>query len=105
MSPPLFRLEVVTPESPVLSEDVQSLVAPGEDGYLGVLAHHAPLLTALKAGDLKITRAGGEEAHYSITGGFMEVTGTAAVVLADGITLENVDSAEMRPSSSGRRET
>ena len=104
MSPPLFRLEVVTPESPVLSEDVQSLVAPGEDGYLGVLAHHAPLLTALKAGDLKITRAAGEEVHYSIIGGFMEVTGTAAVVLADGIELKDADSAEAAASPSQGRE-
>ena len=86
MSPPLFRLEVVTPESPVLSEEVQSLVAPAEDGYLGVLAHHAPLLTALRAGDLKVTRAAGEEVHYAITGGFMEVARNAAVVLADGLT-------------------
>lgn len=104
MSPPLFRLEVVTPESPVLSEDVQSLVAPGEDGYLGVLASHAPLLTALKTGDLKITRAGGEEVHYAITGGFMEVTGRAAVVLADNIELKNADAGETVASPSQRRE-
>ena len=85
MSPPLFRLEVVTPESPLLSEDVESVVAPGEDGYLGVLAHHAPLVTALGSGDLKITRPGGEEVHYAITGGFMEVSAAATVVLADRI--------------------
>lgn len=104
MSPPLFRLEVVTPESRVLSEDVQSLVAPGEDGYLGVLANHAPLLTALKAGDLKITRAGGEDAYYSITGGFMEVTGKAAVVLADGIEPKAADAGPAAASRSQRQE-
>jgi F-type H+-transporting ATPase subunit epsilon len=88
VSPPPFRLDVVTPESPLLSEDVESLVAPGEDGYLGVLAHHAPLVTALGPGDLKITRPGGEEVHYSITGGFMEVSAAATVVLADRIEPE-----------------
>jgi F-type H+-transporting ATPase subunit epsilon len=88
MSPPVFRLEVVTPESPLLSEQVQAVIAPGEDGYLGVLAHHAPLLTALGPGDLKVTRADGEEVHYAITGGFMEVGSDAAVVLADQIQVK-----------------
>jgi F-type H+-transporting ATPase subunit epsilon len=88
MSPPLFRLEVVTPESPVLSEEVQSLVAPGEDGYLGVLAHHAPLLTALREGEVRVTRAGGEEVRYRIGGGFMEVADNTATVLADSIEVE-----------------
>jgi F-type H+-transporting ATPase subunit epsilon len=85
VSPPPFRLEVVTPESPLLSEEVESVVAPGADGYLGVLAHHAPLVTALGSGDLKIRRAGGEEVHYEITGGFMEVGAAATVVLADRV--------------------
>ena len=51
-----FRLEIVTPEKIVFSEDVVSLVAPAENGYLGVLAGHAPLLCTLKPGEIRIRR-------------------------------------------------
>src|SRR5258707_15355915 len=67
-----FRLEIVTPERLVFSEDVVSLVAPADRGYLGVLAGHAPLLCTLLPGEIKIRRESGE-IRFATSGGFMEV--------------------------------
>jgi F-type H+-transporting ATPase subunit epsilon len=77
-----FRLEIVTPEKTVFSEDVVSLVAPAENGYLGVLAGHAPLLCALKPGEIKIRREAGE-LLYATSGGFMEVTPKKTSILSE----------------------
>ena len=67
-----FRLQVVTPERMILDEMVTSIIAPGAAGYLGVLAHHAPLLTTLGDGRLTVRR--GEEINeYRVSGGFLEV--------------------------------
>jgi F-type H+-transporting ATPase subunit epsilon len=59
-----------------------SFVAPGIEGQLGILPHHAPLMTVLQPGELLI-RKGGEEAFLAVTGGFMEVLGNKVTVLAD----------------------
>lgn len=77
-----FRLEVVTAERAVYSEDVDLVTVPGIDGELGILPHHAPLLTALSYGELLI-RKGGEETSIAIGGGFLEVRPDKVVVLAD----------------------
>jgi len=77
-----FRLEIVTPEKTVFSEDVVSLVAPAENGYLGVLASHAPLLCSLKPGEIRIRRESGE-LLYATSGGFMEVTPKRTVILSE----------------------
>ncbi|MBM3948477.1 MAG: F0F1 ATP synthase subunit epsilon [SAR202 cluster bacterium] len=77
-----MRLEIVTAERLVYSEEVSSVVAPGFDGELGILPHHAPLLTLLKPGELRI-RKDGQETLMAVTGGFMEVFENKVVVLAD----------------------
>ena len=77
-----FRLEIVTPEKLVFSEDITSLVIPAEEGYLGVLAGHAPLLASLKPGEIKIKRDGGETL-YATSGGFMEVLPTKTTILCE----------------------
>ncbi len=69
-----YTLDVVTPERIMLSEDVTQTIAPGSDGELGILANHAPLMTSLKPGEVKVTLADGRTtAHIVISGGFMEV--------------------------------
>lgn len=83
-----FRLEIVTPVGPVYSGEVVSLIAPGSEGYLGVLAHHAPLLTALRAGTLTLREPNGAQSEHRITGGFLEVSKNHAMVLADGVAPE-----------------
>jgi F-type H+-transporting ATPase subunit epsilon len=77
-----LRLDIVTGERLVYSEDVDVVVAPGIEGELGILPRHAPLLTALTVGELRI-RKGGEESSFAISGGFLEVRPDRVIVLAD----------------------
>ena len=77
-----MRLEVITAERRVYSDDVEVLVAPGIDGELGILPHHAPLMTALQPGEVMI-RKDKEETFLAVTGGFLEVMGNQVTILAD----------------------
>lgn len=80
MSP--LRLEIVTQERVVYSQDVDMVVAPGGEGMLGILPHHAPLLAALKEGELKIKR-GAQEEYFAVSGGLIEVRPDQVIVLAE----------------------
>jgi F-type H+-transporting ATPase subunit epsilon len=77
-----IRLEVVTPERMLLSEDADIVIARGAEGDLGVLHGHEPLITPLALGEL-MYRVGGEDRHLAISGGFLEVRPDKVVVLAD----------------------
>ncbi|ADG83718.1 F0F1 ATP synthase subunit epsilon [Thermincola potens] len=76
------KVEIVTPERIVFSEDVEFVVVPGEEGYLGILANHAPIVAALKIGVMKVIQ-NQKEIKLAISGGFMEVSKNKLVVLAD----------------------
>lgn len=78
-----IRCEVVTAERTVFEDDVNMVVAPGIEGQLGILPHHAPLMTSLTYGELIIHREGEEDAFIAIGGGFMEVGPDHVTVLAD----------------------
>jgi F-type H+-transporting ATPase subunit epsilon len=80
--PTSIRLEIVTPEKMLVREDVEEVVVPGEDGYLGVLPGHTPLLATLKIGDLWY-RKGQEKTHVPISGGFAEVLPDRVTILAE----------------------
>ncbi|HAV10104.1 MAG TPA: F0F1 ATP synthase subunit epsilon, partial [Dehalococcoidia bacterium] len=73
---------MVTAEQQILSEQVDSIVVPGIDGYLGILPHHAPLMTMLQPGEL-IIRKGEIESDFAISGGFLEVHPEKVIILAD----------------------
>ena len=77
-----IRLDVVSAEQVVYSEDVDVVIAPGIEGQLGILPHHAPLMTILQAGELQ-ARKGGEEFALVVSGGFLEVRPDRIIVLAD----------------------
>lgn len=81
----LFHLSVLTPTQSVLDEEVESIVVPGSEGYLGVLAHHAPLITAVVPGKFTVKRPGAPAVEYSVSGGFLEVSANHAILLADAI--------------------
>jgi len=87
-----LRLEIVTAERVVYSEEIDILVAPGIDGELGILPSHAPLLTVLKPGEIRVTKDG-EDTYMVVSGGFLEVLGTKATILAD--TAENADEIDI----------
>jgi len=78
----IINLEIITAERKVFSETVSVVVAPGTDGELGILPDHAPLLTTLQPGELKIIKEG-QESFIAISGGFIEVLGDKVIVLAD----------------------
>jgi F-type H+-transporting ATPase subunit epsilon len=81
--PGTFRLTLVTQEKELFSLDVVSVMAPGSEGYLGIMARHAPLLTELDIGELKVTYPDGRVGFYALEGGLLEVSKEGAVVLAD----------------------
>jgi len=88
-----IRLEIVTPEKMVFSEDVDAIQAWGVEGQLGILPHHAPLMTMLQPGDLVIRR-GSQEESLTISGGFLEVRPDKVVILADACErAEEIDEA------------
>ncbi len=78
-----LKFELVSPERIVYSDDeVDMVIAPGADGELGILPNHAPLLTALGIGELRI-RKGTEEESFAVHGGFLEVLANKVIVMAD----------------------
>ena len=77
-----LKIDVVTAERVVYSEEVDAVIAPGMEGQLGILPHHAPLMTTLQSGELVI-RKGGQEESLAISGGFLEVRPDHVIVLAD----------------------
>src|SRR5437764_7664 len=77
-----LHLEVITPERRVYEDDVDMVIAPGSEGYLGILPHHAPLFTTLGPGEFRAKKGGVEEAP-AVFGGFMDVRGSRVVLPAD----------------------
>jgi F-type H+-transporting ATPase subunit epsilon len=95
-----LRLEIVTVERLVFSEDVDMVIAPGIEGELGILPRHAPLLTALTYGELRVRR-GDQEQSFAISGGFMEVQPNHVTVLAD--TAERAEEIDLERAEAARR--
>jgi F-type H+-transporting ATPase subunit epsilon len=82
---PTFRFKILTPGNRAFDGAVVSIVAPGEDGYLGVLANHAPLITALRAGELKLRFEDARETRYRIGAGILRVYKNDAILLTESI--------------------
>ncbi len=95
-----LRLEIVTAERMVYSEDVDIVVAPGVIGQLAVLPHHAPLLTVLEPGEIRVVKDG-EERRIAVSGGFLEVMANKVTVLAD--TAERAEEIDLKRSEDAMR--
>jgi F-type H+-transporting ATPase subunit epsilon len=95
-----LRLDIVTVEEFVFSEDVDMVIAPGIEGELGILPRHAPLMTALTYGELRAKR-GDEVQSFAISGGFMEVLPDHVTVLAD--TAERAEEIDIERAEAARR--
>lgn len=80
-----FTLAVLTPEKTVFEGAVEYVEVPGAEGYLGVLAHHAALVTALASGTMTVRKDGGAVERLAVSGGFFEVSNNRATVLADAV--------------------
>ncbi len=78
-----MKLEIITPETTLFQGTAAALVVPGTDGFIGILDHHAPLISTLKAGEIKITDEKGANTFFPINGGVVEVLANKVIVLAD----------------------
>ncbi len=95
-----IRCEIVSQDRMVYEGDVDIVVLPGMDGEMGVLPHHAPLLTTLKFGVIKV-RAKGEEQVFAVAGGVAEIQPSIVTVLADAA--ENVQEIDVARAEAARR--
>ena len=96
-----LQLEIVTPERLAYSDTVDSVQLPGSEGELGVLPHHAPLVSTLGVGELRI-RKGGTEESFAIVGGFLQVRPDRVVVMAE--TADLASDIDLEKAQEARRE-
>src|SRR5437588_7013383 len=96
-----LTVEIVTAERLVFQDDnVDMVVAPSVDGQVGILPHHAPLLTVLQVGELRIVR-GSDEQSIVVAGGFMEVLHNKVTILADAA--EHSEEIDLAQAEDARR--
>lgn len=89
-----FRLQIITPTRVVYQDEALSVSAPGVLGGFQVLYNHAPLLSSLEVGVIKVKKTNGGELHFATSGGFLEVKQNEVVILADSAELSSdIDSA------------
>ncbi|MDD2251516.1 MAG: F0F1 ATP synthase subunit epsilon [Dehalococcoidales bacterium] len=100
-----IKLDIVTPEEAIFSDEIDMLVAPGIEGELGILPHHAPLMTVLGIGEL-IIRNGNDEQYLAIGGGYLEVQPDRVIVLADAAErAEDIDIARAEAAKEAAQRT
>jgi F-type H+-transporting ATPase subunit epsilon len=96
-----LKLEIVTPEAKIYSEDVEMVTLPGVEGELGIYPMHVPLMTQISAGEL-VARRGGQDHFLAIGEGFVEITGDRVAVLTDmAIKADDID--EMKAEEARKR--
>jgi F-type H+-transporting ATPase subunit epsilon len=95
-----IRCEIVSEDKMVFQGDADMVVLPGADGEMGVLPHHAPLLTTLKLGVITV-RAHGKEEYYTVSGGVAEVQPDIVTVLATAA--ENIEEIDVTRAEAARK--
>jgi F-type H+-transporting ATPase subunit epsilon len=89
-----LKLEIVTPQATVYSEDVDMVTLPGVEGEMGIFPMHVPLMTQLVSGALGV-RKGGQDFFLAVGEGFVEITGERVSILTDmAIKAEDIDEAK-----------
>ncbi|HTH46607.1 MAG TPA: ATP synthase F1 subunit epsilon [Candidatus Limnocylindria bacterium] len=89
-----LKLEIVTPEAKIYSEDVDMVTIPGTEGELGIYPMHIPLMTQVSAGEIT-ARKNGQDHFLAIGDGFVQITGDRVAILSDmAIRAENIDEAK-----------
>jgi F-type H+-transporting ATPase subunit epsilon len=88
-----FKVEIVTPKGLVFSGDIMSFSAPGVVGGFQVLKNHAPLLSSIAVGEVKIVDLAGNVSHYATSGGVVEVHDNKVMLLAE--TAERSDEIDV----------
>jgi F-type H+-transporting ATPase subunit epsilon len=95
-----FKLEIVTPKKIVYSGEVQSFTAPGVVGSFQVLYNHAPLLSAVGVGEVKLRDSQGNEMRYATSGGFVDVVKNSVTMLAE--TAERADEIDVQRAQAAK---
>lgn len=91
-----LQLDIITPTKSVLSEEVEEITAPTENGEITILPNHIPLLTKVKPGELSIRR-NHKSNFFAVTGGFLEVKENKVTILADyAIRAEDIEIAKAK---------
>ncbi|HTL56818.1 MAG TPA: F0F1 ATP synthase subunit epsilon [Candidatus Limnocylindrales bacterium] len=89
-----LKLEIVTPDAQVYSEDVEMVTLPGVEGEMGIYPQHVPLLTQVVSGEL-IARKDGRDYSLAVGEGFVEITAERVAIMTDmAIRAENIDEAK-----------
>ncbi len=105
MAATVFDLEFVTPEQEVFHGAVRSVVFPAADGLMGVLPNHAPMLSAVEMGELRVVEESGQEKLLFVSDGFLEVSDNLCRILADvGERAEDIDVERARRAEQRARE-
>lgn len=87
-----FKFELVSPERLLVSEDVESVVVPGADGEMTVMAKHAPVMTTVQPGVVTVKTAAGKSDRYVVFGGFADILPEACTLLAESAThVDDID--------------
>jgi F-type H+-transporting ATPase subunit epsilon len=77
-----MNVEIITPDKQLFQGEASSVTVPGSDGLLGILDHHAPLISSLKKGTVKLTSAGTQK-EFEVNGGVVEVLNNKVMILAE----------------------
>jgi len=89
-----IHVDIVSAEGEIFSGDAEMFFAPGADGDLGIAPRHAPLLTLLKPGEVRVKTPDGQEQHFFVGGGALEVQPAKVTVLADtALRAHDIDEA------------
>ncbi len=89
-----LKLEIVTPDGAVYSEDVEMVTLPGVEGQMGIYPHHVPLMTQMVPGEITV-RKDGSDYFLAIGEGLIEITGQHVAILTDmAIAAEHIDEAK-----------
>ena len=91
-----FKFELVSPERLLVSEQVESVVIPGAEGEMTVMAHHAPVMTTIKPGVVTVKTVGGKEERYVVFGGFADIVPAGCTLLAESaVAVGDIDRADL----------
>jgi F-type H+-transporting ATPase subunit epsilon len=89
-----LKLEIVTPEAKIYSEDVDMVTLPGVEGEMGIYPMHVPLMTQVVAGEVAV-RKGAQESHLAVGDGFVQITGDRVAILTDmAVKADDIDEAK-----------
>ena len=101
-----FKFELVSPERLLVSQEVESVVIPGSEGEMTVMANHAPVMTTVKPGIVTVNAAGGQSERYVVFGGFADILPSGCTLLAESaVAVSSFDRADLEKRIEAARET